>query len=119
VSDIDKILEEVERLRDVKVTFDASPEHARVIGKLSIAAGALAPEVRRLRAELANVERAFKESTGRTVLCRSRLVAAAVDLAHEVEGSGPSYEREIAYAYRITGIRLKFEDGRFVEDESE
>lgn len=116
MTDIDKILDEVERftpeylaLRETVKKQNAFPviteDNRRLLelgpayrGLCEAAAPALAKEVRRLRA---------------------KLVEAAIELAERHYNGLYRYQDAAKeYAERITGIRLKFEDGRFVENVS-
>lgn len=119
MTDIDKVLEEVERLHAeastgwfswftevagwtvqrpagfVLVSSDRGGESAcKLAASYRTAAPALAAEVRRLRA---------------------KLVEAAKDIAMRFEDDGGSDAESIAYAEEVTGIRLRLEGTDLVE----
>ena len=132
MSDIDKILEDVERLapghgllQEKKrfKSFDPCDADRQLfeLGREYIdlcvdSAPALASEVRRLRADLANMRDQLVKAADKITFQRRKLVEAAIEIARDYQRTGSAECVCISIANRITGIRLRFEDGRFVEE---
>ena len=116
MSDIDKILEDVERREATRPRgyLDRIPteEECRSM--------TLAAEVRRVRAELANMRDQLVKAADKITFQRRKLVEAAIEIARiSWLEYGVATSTCIESARSKYGIRLKFEDGRFVKDKSE
>lgn len=114
MSDIDKILEDVERR-------ESNRPHGyldRIPTEDEGRSMALASEVRRLSSDLANMRDQLVKAADKITFQRRKLVEAAIEIARNYHRAESAECVCASIAQRFTGIRLKFEDGRFVEDES-